>query len=52
MRQPHLLGDDWESYRWYATERERDRVLADMRAKHVHYREGDYPSVVLTKVEE
>ena len=50
MRSPHLLGDDWEWFRWYDSEAERDRVFSDMTNKHPHYRLGDYPSMILTKV--
>jgi hypothetical protein len=50
MRAPHLLGPDWESYRWFETAEERDRALADMQAQLEYYRAGDLPSQVLSKV--
>lgn len=51
MRAPHLLGDAWESFKWFASERERDRAMAELQNKHPYYRVGDYPSLVLAKVE-
>jgi hypothetical protein len=51
MRSSHLLGSDWEWYRWYETETERDQVFQDMISKHPYYRIGDYPSQILNKIE-
>lgn len=51
MRLPHLLGDDWESLHWYATETERDRALAEMSRQLPNYREGDVAAQVFTKIE-
>lgn len=44
-RGEHLLGPDWEAYRWFATAEERDRRLADMRQQHPYYQRGERPSV-------
>lgn len=51
MRATHLLGDDWETVRWYDSAAERDRALEDLRRKHPYYRIGDHPSLILRKVE-
>ncbi len=51
MRAAHLLGDDWETYKWFATPAERDQAIAELRTKHPYYRVGDYPSLVLAPVE-
>lgn len=51
MGAAHLLGPDWESFRWYDDEFERDFAFDEMQEKMVYYREGDYPSRVLNKVE-
>lgn len=51
MGLPHLLGEDWEAFRWYATEQERDRAFEEIQEQLPNYRVGDYPSQVLTKVE-
>lgn len=51
MRSPHLLGDDFVWQRWYATAAERDQAFADMSDPHPHYRLGDLPSLVLSKVD-
>lgn len=45
-----LLGDDWETFHWYATEAERDDAFADMARRHGYYRVSDSPSQVLEKV--
>ena len=50
MRLPHLLGADWESFRWFDSAQERDTELAEMQAKHPYYRVGDFASVVYSKV--
>ena len=51
MRAPHLLGPDWESFRWFATREERDRAFEEMQEHLEYYRNGDEPSQVLEKVE-
>lgn len=51
MSAPHLLGDDWESFRWYDTPAERDAALADMQRQLPNYRQGDRISQTLEKVE-
>lgn len=45
MAMPHLLGSEWESYRWYASPEERDRALEDMVREHQFSRRGDRPSI-------
>lgn len=47
----HLLGEDWQSFRWFETEQQRDRAHDDMEQQPPYYRLGDVPSVVLEKVE-
>ena len=51
MASAHLLGEQWQWFRWYATEAERDQALRDMSSKHPHYRIGDHPNQILSKVE-
>ena len=46
-----LLGADWEQYHWYATEEERDTVMADMASEHLYSRRGDRPHVIHQAVE-
>ena len=48
---PHLLGPDWESFRWFDTEEARERALADMARELGNYRKGDRVSQVLERVE-
>ena len=50
-RGEHLLGPDWEAYRWYDTREERDRALRDMRGQHPYYQRGERPSVLCEPVE-
>ena len=51
MRATHLLGEDWETFRWYDNAEERDEALRQMRNPPGFYRRGDSPSDILTKVE-
>ena len=51
MRAAHLLGEDWESFRWYATAPERDAAFDDMLRDLPNYRRGDIVTQVLEKVE-
>lgn len=51
MRAAHLLGDDWESHRWFDTEGERDRIYEGMQRQPGYYRKGDSPTQLLSKVE-
>lgn len=52
MSAPHLLGEHWESVRWYDTEAARDHAFAEMQRQPGYYRRGDSPSVILEKIEE
>ena len=52
MRASHLLGEDWESFRWFDSAEERDRILLEMRTLPPFYRRGDAPNQVLEPVEE
>lgn len=51
MRAAHLLGEDWEWTRWYGSEQERDQAYAQLSGPFVYYRNGDRPSLALTKIE-
>ncbi len=51
MRAPHLLGDAWQSARWYASPAERDTALEKLRREDDYYRRGDRQSLVLEPVE-
>ncbi len=48
---PHLLGPEWVSYRWFATEAEREQAWADMTRGFRNYRKGDRLPQVLERVE-
>jgi len=47
-----LVGADWQTLHWFATERERDEALEDMASRHRYSRRGDEPAVVFEKVVE
>lgn len=51
LRAPHLLGDDWAGYRWFASEKARDEAFEAMQQRTPFYRRDENPSQVLTKVE-
>jgi hypothetical protein len=48
---PHLLGSDWEYYRWFDTEVEREQAWADMTREFTNYRQGNRLPQVLERVE-
>ncbi len=52
MNAPHLLGEEWEAFRWYDTEVERDHAFNVMQRQPGYYRRGDSPSVILEKVDQ
>jgi hypothetical protein len=51
MAAPHLLGPDWESFRWFDTEEAREHAFADMARQLPNYRKGDRVDQVLERVE-
>lgn len=51
MTKDHLLGKDWEGYRWFNSEAERDRAYEEMRQQPYNYRKGDTIQQILEKVE-
>lgn len=51
LRAAHLLGENWESFRWYDTAEERDAAFEDVQMQVAYYRKGDKVSQVVEKVE-
>ncbi len=45
-----VLGEDWSTHRWYATERERDAAFVELQREHEYSRLGDTPTLVCEKV--
>jgi hypothetical protein len=45
-----LVGDDWETVHWYASEEERDAAFDNMAERHGYYRDTDNPTQVLEKI--
>ena len=48
---PHLLGEGWTAERWFDSENARDEAYVGMLKNPGNYREGDTPSIVLTKID-
>ena len=46
-----VLGDDWQTVRWYASETERDRAYAELPREHPYSRNGDRPTLRYEKTE-
>ena len=46
-----LMGNDWETTRWYATAQERDRVLKTIGSRHEFSRMGDEPALTYAAVQ-
>jgi len=51
MRASHLLGEDWESFRWYDTPEARDEAYEDITRHMPNYRQGDHQAQIATKVD-
>ena len=51
MSAAHLLGPDFEAFRWYESREERDDALDAMQRHPEYYRSGDTPTQVLTKID-
>ncbi|HID83335.1 MAG TPA: hypothetical protein EYH06_09010 [Chromatiales bacterium] len=51
MAMAHLLGDNWEAFRWFDTAEERDRNFKEMQRQPYNYRIGDNIQQILNKVE-
>lgn len=52
MRAAHLLGEHWEGFRWFETQKARDDVFADMQRELGYYRQGDTPTQLLEKIDQ
>ena len=46
-----LLGDDWETFRWYESAQERDDAYEFLRRQPPYYRQGDAPTQIMSKVD-
>ena len=51
MRSPHLLGEEWEGFRWYTSASERDVAIGQLGTEDVYYRRGDHQSLMLEPIE-
>ena len=50
MSAPHLLGPDFEAFRWYDSREARDEAYDAMQHDPGYYRSGDTPTQVLSKI--
>lgn len=46
-----ILGDGWETVRWYASQAERDAALATIGKRHLYSRIGDSPTLNYEAIE-
>lgn len=51
MRAEHLLGNDWESVRWYDSAAARDEAYDDVTRHMPNYRRGDHTAQVVERIE-
>jgi len=51
MRAAHLLGDNWESVRWYDSVKARDEAFEDVTRHMPNYRRGDHTAQVVERIE-
>lgn len=47
----HLLGENWEYFRWYPAAEERDHAFDEMSSQPSNYRKGDIIQQILHKVD-
>ncbi|MGI9264159.1 MAG: hypothetical protein ACR2QU_04475 [Gammaproteobacteria bacterium] len=46
-----LLGENWQTTRWFATHAERERQLAELIEQFVYYRKGDRANLIYERVD-
>jgi hypothetical protein len=46
-----LIGGDFACVRWFASQTERDRALADLSSEHLYSRRGDRPTLTFERVD-
>ena len=51
MSAHHLLGPDFEAFRWYDSREARDEAWDAMQRHPGYYRSGDTPTQVLSKID-
>ena len=47
----NLVGDEWETYHWFTSKRERDEAIVEMARRHEYSRLGDEPTLIYEPVE-
>ena len=51
MSAAHLLGPDFEAFRWFESCEARDEAFEAMQSHPDYYRSGDVPTQVLSKID-
>jgi hypothetical protein len=46
-----LLGEDWHSYEWFHSDRDRAHRIAELKTQFAYYRKGDRATYVIEKVD-
>jgi hypothetical protein len=46
----NLVGADWQTEHWFATQAERDAAMLEMGRRHRYSRIGDIPTIILEAV--
>jgi len=46
-----LLGDDWQQFEWFESERRREEKIEELTGRFAYYRKGDRPTFVIERVE-
>jgi len=46
-----VIGADWHRDHWFASQRERNKALKDMREEHLYSRPGDRPRLLFAAID-
>jgi len=46
----NLVGEDWNTTHWFATQPERDDAIQDMQREHEYSRRGDKPTLIFEAI--
>ena len=46
----NLVGEDWNTTHWFATQPERDHAIQDMQREHEYSRRGDKPTLIFEAI--
>lgn len=46
-----LLGDDWQQFQWFESEKARKQKIEELTGRFAYYRKGDRPTFVIERVD-